>query len=102
LDIDFKHINLADIFAFNIILSPKPVFNFKKDKKVIKQENLPDTELENVPRKLAKIYSDLNIVDGFNSQADFKKYLITDLDSVQPYKEVKLNYPENVDTNSSK
>lgn len=81
--IDFKHVKLADIFAFNIILSKKPVFKFTKDKKAEKEANKADTEAcPKVPRKLAALYHNTNVSYCNNKAWDQNKYLITNIKGV--------------------
>jgi len=102
LDIDYKHVNLPDHFVFNIILSPKPVWNFKKNKEIEEQKNMADTNYEEVPRKLAKLYYDVGIWDPFNKENEKNKYLLTNTDYVKPEQRVKSNYNEKTDDNSAK
>ena len=83
LDIDFKHVKLADIFAFNIVLSKKPVFRFKKDTKSEKEENKADTqECTWVPRKLSALYNKKDLAYCDNKAWDKNKYLITNLENL--------------------
>ncbi len=102
LDIDYKHVDLSDHFVFNIILSPKPVWNFKNNDDIKKQNNLADTNYEKTPRKLAKLYYDVGIWDPFNKENEKNKYLLTNTDYVKPAQRVKSNYNEKTDDNPSK
>lgn len=97
LDIDFKHVKLADIFTFNIILSPKPVFRFTKDRKAEKKENEADTELcKQVPKKLSVLYNETAIAYCNTKSVDQNKYLITNLETagIQAQKPEKLTKPD--------
>ena len=106
LDIDFMHIKLADIFAFNIILSKKPVFKFEKNEKAEKEKNKADTQsCPWVPRKLSKLYNETSLAYCNNKDWDKNKYLITNLDNIniknkEPSKFIKPT--EKVVSNSSK
>lgn len=83
LDIDFKHIKFANIMAFNIVLTSKPVFNFKEDKKTEQEANVADTECSWVPHKLAVMYSRLGIAYCLNKWLDKDKYLFTNVSTVK-------------------
>ena len=100
--IDYKHVDLPNNFAFNIVLNKKPIFYFKRDKKSEKELNMKDTNWKNVPRKLAKIYKKSGVWDPFNKNIDKNKYLLTNGDYVDPNKTVDDPEPEKVDDTSSK
>ena len=77
LDIDYKHVKLADIFSFNIILSKKPVFKYaSEDKKVKKEKKEPLQACPNIPWNLANLYTEIWIKNCSSKQADINKYLI--------------------------
>jgi len=105
LDIDFKHVKLADIFAFNMILSKKPVFLFEKNEKAEEEKNKADTPLcNNVPRKLWSLYNETSIAYCNVKNTDQNKYLITNLDNIslkdrKPAKLIKTE--EKVSSNSA-
>ncbi len=102
LDIDFKHVKFADIFAFNIVLSKKPVFKFEKDEKVEKQKNKADTvECKWVPRLLASTYNKTNIAYCDTKAHDQNKYLVTNLDGVSIENRKPITPAEKVTTNSA-
>ena len=97
LDIDFMHVKLADIFAFNIVLSKKPVFKFEKDEKAEKEKNKADTQsCPWVPRKLSALYNETSLAYCNNKYLDKNKYLITKFikpkksSSNGSYKEIEL------------
>ena len=77
LDIDYKHVKLADILSFNIVLTKKPVFKYApKDKKVEKTKKDPPQACPNTPWNLANLYTELWIKNCSSKQADTNKYLI--------------------------
>jgi len=102
LDIDYQHINLSDHFAIDIVLSKKPVFDFKRRKDKEKEKNLADTNWEGVPRKFAKMYHENWIWDPFDKENDKNKYLISNTEYVKPDRKVENNYEEKVNNTSSK
>ena len=84
LDIDFKHVKFADIFAFDIILEKKPIFRQEKNNSTNeKDRNKPDTKCEWVPRKLSKIYASTHVANCFSSEIDKNKYLFSNVGAVQ-------------------
>lgn len=103
LDIDFKHIKFAKIFAFNIVLTKKPVFQFKKDKKAENQKNkAKDTLCEWVPHYLAVKYTREGIADCFSKESWKNKYLIINKFSVWKKSSPKTPLSEKDDNGVSK
>jgi len=102
LEIDYKNIDLSEHFSFDIVISPKPVFDFKRDEKIEKEKNLPDTNWKWVPRKLAIMYYNYGIGDPLDKENDKNKYLISNLDYVDPLQNIKNNYEELVNDSSEK
>jgi len=99
LDTDFESLKLANIMAFNIVLTSKPVFNFKKDKKTEQQANAIDTECKWVPHKLAVMYSRLWIAYCLDKWLDKDKYLFANISDVKPFPKPNLK-PEKNDSSS--
>ena len=98
LDIDFKHIKFWKIFAFNIVLTKKPVFQFKKDKKAENQKNkAKDTLCEWAPHYLAVKYKKEGIADGFSKEWWKNKYLITNESVLLKKSPPKMNLSEKND-----
>jgi len=94
LDIDFKHIKFAKVFAFNIVLTKKPVFQYKKDKKAEKQKyEAKDTLCEWVPHYLAVKYMRSGIANCFWKLWK-NKYLITNKFAVLKKSSPKIELPE--------
>lgn len=95
LDTDFENLKFANIMAFNIVLTSKPVFNFKKDKKTEKEANVADTRCVGVPHKLAVMYSKLWIAYCLDKWLDKNKYLFTNVSSIKPFPKPNLKSQKN-------
>ena len=83
LGIDFKHIELSKIMAFNIVLTKKPVFQYKRNNISDThwkpdQWNKKDTQnCPNVPRFLWNIYTNVGRVNCNSQLTDINRYLFT-------------------------
>jgi len=89
LDIDFKHIDFAWIMAFNIVLTKKPIFQYKRNNISdipwkSDQWNEKDTQnCPNIPRFLGNMYTNAGIVNCNSSLTDTNKYLFTNIDNAK-------------------
>jgi len=88
LDIDYKHIKLDKIMAFNVVLTAKPVFRYKNNFIWENWEpdkwNEPDAQnCENIPKYLANLYTAFWIINCNSAKTDINKYLFTNFENVK-------------------
>ena len=101
LDIDYKHVDLPNHFAFNIVLNKKPVFDFKRDKKSRKEANETEGEYPWQPASLEKLEHKEWVANPYTKDGDKNRHLLTNTDYVKPQKRVRNNIPKLVESSSS-